>query len=312
MSFTHVPGFVGSVRSASSATKGYLLIHFCVVLWGFTPIMGRVISLDAVSLVWWRMLLAALVLLFLPLTWRGIREMSWRVFAACCGAGVILAITWALFYLAVKLTNASVAAVCLGTAPLFIAIFGPLLTRRPYQRGDLILAVAIIPGVALVAGGIPHGMYLGLGVGLLSAATLTAFSGTNKLLANRTHPISATCVELAAGTLFLSVVLAVLPGSQAEFSFPHGWDIVFLLVFAVTMTALPMALLLVALRYITVFAQQMATNLEPVYAVLLAIPLLGEQQELGALFYLGVVMIIGTVMVEPLNRWLRTRSRRKS
>jgi drug/metabolite transporter (DMT)-like permease len=286
-----------------------LLIHACVVLWGFTPIMGRLISLHAMPLVWWRMLLAAIALLFLPATWGGIRKLSPRLLAACGGVGVILAITWALFYLAVKLTNASVAAVCLGTAPLFIAVFGPLFTRRPYRRSDLVLAVAIIPGVALVVGGIPRGMYLGLGVGLLSAAFLTVFSGFNKLLIRQTHPLSTTCIELGAGALFLTLVMPLLPHSGAVFAMPQGHDLALLVVFAVAMTSLPLALMLVALRHITVFAQQVATNLEPVYAVLLAIPILGEEQQLDPLFYLGVAVIVGTVMIEPLMRWLQ-RGRR--
>lgn len=309
MPFTRIPRVGALVRATPSATKGYLLIHFCVVLWGFTPIMGRLITLNPVSLVWWRMLIASITLLFLPATWRGLRQLSPRLLASCCGVGVVLAITWVLFYLSVKLTNASVAAVCLGTAPLFVAVFGPLLMHRRYRRMDLVLAVAIIPGVALVAGGIPSGMYLGLGVGLLSAAVLTVFSGFNKLLVSRIHPLGATCIELAAGALFLTLVIPLLPEAEASFGVPRGRDLVLLIVFAITLTALPLALLLVALRYISVFAQQMATNLEPVYAVLLAIPLLGEQQELSVLFYLGVAVIIGTVMVEPSGRWLRARLR---
>lgn len=309
MPFMRFPRVGALVRATPSATRGYLLIHFCVVLWGFTPIMGRLISLDAVALVWWRMLIASIALLLLPATWRGMRQLSPRLLAACCGVGVVLAVTWALFYVAVKLTNASVAAVCLGTAPLFVAVFGPRLMHRRYRRMDLALAMAIVPGVALVAGGIPHGMYLGLGVGLLSAATLTVFSGFNKLLVSRIHPLSATCIELGAGALFLGLVMTLLPGSETGFGVPRGDDVILLVVFALVLTALPLALLLVALRYISVFAQQMATNLEPVYAVLFAIPLLGEQQQLGGLFYLGVAVIVGTVMVEPSSRWLRARLR---
>lgn len=304
------PTLATAAKPASPVAAGYVLIHVCVVLWGFTPIMGRLITLDAVALVWWRMLLAAVALLLLPATWRGLRQLSPRLVAGCCGVGIVLAVSWALFYLSIKLTNASVGAVCLGTAPLFIAVAGPALTRRRYRRADLALALAIIPGVALVAGGIPRGMYAGLAIGLLSAGLLAGFSGLNKLLASRAHALAATCVELAAGAVFLTFVIAVLPHADAGFTLPHGRNVVLLLVFAVTMTSLPLALMLVALRRITVFAQQMATNLEPVYAVILAIPILGEEQQLDPLFYAGVVVILGTVMIEPVVQWLRARAAR--
>ncbi|MGB6007032.1 DMT family transporter [Castellaniella sp.] len=292
------------------AARGYVLMHACVLLFGFTPIMGRLITLDALPLVWWRMALAAVALLSLPASWRGIRKLSPRLLALCCAAGVVLATSWALFYLAVKLTNASVAAVCLGTAPLFVAVFGPVVMRRPWKRSDLGLAAAIVPGVALVVGGIPPDMYLGLGVGLLSAAVLIVFSGLNKVLANRVHPLSATCIEMGAGAAFLAAVLFLLPGDDAVLTVPHGRDLVLLLVFAIALTALPIAMMLAALRHISVFAQQMAVNLEPVYAVLLAVPLLGEQRQLGPLFYLGVLVIVGTVMAEPAMYWLRAGRRR--
>lgn len=296
----------------SSSVKGYAIIHGCVVLFGFTPIMGRLITLQAVPLVWWRMLLAALVLLLVPATWHGIRRMSPRLLAVSCLTGVVLAISWVLFYLSVKLSNASVAAVCLAVAPLFIVAAGPFITHRPYQRSDLLLALLIIPGIALVVGGVPSDMGPGLWVGLLSAAILTIFSGLNKYLSRRAHPLSSTCMEMGCGAIFLIPVLALMPGIGLQDVTPDTHDMVLLVIFAVALTALPVALVLVALRTISVFAQQMAINLEPVYAVLLAIPLLGEQQELGPLFYLGMVVIVGAVMVEPLLQWLRGRTARRN
>lgn len=299
-----------TLNLASPKARGYLLIHLVVVLFGFTPIMGRLITLHAVPLVWWRMALAALALLLLPATWKGLREMPPRVVAICCGTGVVLAISWSLFYLAVKLANASVGAVGLATAPLFVAAAGPLFTRRPYSRSDLLLAVIIIPGIALVVGGVPRDMGLGLFIGIAAAAILTIFSGLNKYLSARTHPLSSTCLELAAGAVFLVPVMALLPLADTAFVWPGWHDLILLVIFAVALTAIPITLMLLALRAITVFAQQMAVNLEPVYAVLLAIPILGEQQELGLLFYLGVVVIVGAVMVEPLGVWLRGRRKR--
>jgi drug/metabolite transporter (DMT)-like permease len=299
-----------ALNLASPKARGYLLIHLAVVLFGFTPIMGRLITLHAVPLVWWRMALAAIALLLVPATWKGIRQMPPHLIVVCCGTGVILAISWSLFYLAVKLANASVGAVGLATAPLFVAAAGPILVHRPYRRSDVLLAVIIVPGIALVVGGVPRDMGLGLFIGIAAAAVLTIFSGLNKYLSTRTHPLSSTCLEFAAGAVFLIPVMALAPSADIAFVWPGRHDLILLVIFAVALTAIPIVLLLLSLRSITVFAQQMAVNLEPVYAVLLAIPILGEQQELGLLFYLGVIVIVGAVMVEPLGVWLRGRPKR--
>lgn len=298
-------------RLAGPRARGYALMHLSVVLFGFTPIMGRLITLHAIPLVWWRMLLAAAVLLLLPATWAGLRRTSWRLLGVCCGAGVVLATTWALFYLAIKLSNASVGAICLAVAPLYVAVGGPVLTRRRWNRADLLLALLIVPGIVLVVGGVPRDMGLGLAIGLFSAGILTVYAGLNKYLSARAAPLSSTCVQMASGAAFLALVMALMPGIGPEDLVPDGRNLALLLVFAVLLTAVPIALMLVALRSITVFAQQMAVNLEPVYAVLLAMPLLGEQQELGPLFYLGVLVIVGAVMLEPLQRRVRQRFARR-
>lgn len=294
-----------STSSESLAPKGYLLIHLSVLLFGCTPIMGRLITIDALPLVWWRMLVAAVVLLFIPLTWRGIRKLPLKLILVSCAAGIVLSITWILFYISVKLTNASIAAICIATAPLFVAIFGPLVQRRTWQKSDLMLALAVIPGIILVVGGIPGDMYIGFLIGLLSAVMLVLFSGINKLLANRTNPLSTICIEMAAGTLFTSLVIFLFADVQTDFALPDFQNLVLILIFGVFLTALPVVLTLMSLRYISVFAQQMAVNLEPVYAVIIAIPILGEQKELTPLFYIGVVVIVGTVMFEPALIWLK-------
>lgn len=270
--------------------------------------MGRLISLDAVSLVWWRMLFAAGALMLIPATWRGFRRLNIRLFAITVLIGFMLAISWMLFYQSIKLTNASVAAICLGATPLFISLFGPLVTRRSYQRSDIILAIIVLFGMALVVGGIPNEMYAGLMVGLLAAATLAAFGGLNKLISNKIQPLSASSIVMAAGALFVAAIIVIFPSFNASFTLPDTRDFTLLIILAVLMTAIPMTLLLVALRHISVFAQQTAVNLEPIYAILLAVPILGEAQELSLAFYVGATLIVGTVFVEPMLQRLKQQN----
>lgn len=286
--------------SLSPVARAYLIIHFCVVLWGFTPIMGRLISIDAVSLVWWRMLFAAAILLLFPATWRGFRRLNKKLFAITLIVGFMLAITWVLFYLSVKMTNASVGAICLAATPLFISLFGPWVSQRSYSRSDVLLALVMIPAMVLVAGGIPADMLLGFFIGLLAALVLGIFSGLNKLIADKIYPLSAAAIVMAAGAFLVAMLILLLPNHESSFAFPDLRDFTLLMTLASLMTAVPMALLLVALRHISVFAQQTAVNLEPIYAILLAIPILGEAQELSLAFYLGALIIVGSVLLEPL------------
>lgn len=271
-----------------------------MILWGFTPIFGRLISLDALSLVWWRMLIAGLILLALPGVRHQLRRMPRRLMSAYAAIGLLLAVSWLLFYGSIKLSNASVGAICLAAAPMFLAIIEPLITRRPFNPRELLLGIALIPGMALIVGGIPAGMYLGLAVGLASAFLLAAFSIFNKRVVDRAGALVVTGTEMTAGALFLMAIAPFVPHAGAALQLPGWLDAGLLVAFAVGCTLAPFVLLMKVLRHTSAFTVQMATNLEPVYAILIAIPLLGEQTELSPLFYLGVIVVIGAVIMQPI------------
>ncbi len=279
--------------------RAQLQIHVCVVLWGFTAILGKLISLPALPLVWWRMTMVAGLLALSPRVWRGWRAMTPRLALAYAGIGLVVAAHWLTFYGAIKLSNASIAATCMAFAPVFQAVLEPLIAGGRFDPRELLLGVAVVPGVALVAGGVSSTDHLGIAVGALSGALAAVFSAFNKRLVLRGDPLAITGLELGAGALLLTVAAPLLPHTGAAFMLPDLRDLALLATLAVGCTLIPFTLSLVALRHLSAFAATLAVNLEPVYAILLAIVLLGEQRELSASFYAGVAIILGAVLVYP-------------
>lgn len=280
--------------------KAQWQIHFCVILWGFTAILGKLITLQALALVWWRMLIVVAALALVPTVWRGLRAMPLRLIAAYAGIGCLVALHWLTFYGAIKLANASVAATCMGVGPAFLALVEPWLTRKRFDARELALGVLVIPGVVLVAGGVPASMHLGLGIGILSALLVALFGALNKRLVEHADPLTVTGVELGAGTLLLTMLAPLLPHDGPLLPLPDFHDLMLLLVLSIGCTLLPYTVALAALRKLSAFYVQLATNLEPVYAIALAIVLLGEQRELGLMFYLGVAIILMSVFAHPV------------
>lgn len=280
--------------------KAYLQIHFCVVLWGFTAIFGRLISLPALPLVWWRMMLVAILLALVPQVWRSIRAMTPRLIAIYCGIGVVIALHWLTFYASIKLANASVGATCMALGPVFLAFVEPVITKRRFDVRELLLSMAIIPGVILVVGGVPLGMRLGIAVGALSAFLVAIFGTLNKLMVEHADPLAVTAIELTSGAVLLTIIAAFVPQNGPRFILPGATDAIYLLILAVGCTILPFTVALIALRQLSAFATQLAVNLEPVYAIILASFLLGEHHDLGPRFYAGVVIILALVFLYPL------------
>lgn len=293
------------MTTAHTPRSAWLQIHFCVVLWGFTAILGKLITLPALPLVWWRMLLVVVLLMLLPRVWRGLRAMPARLLWSYAGVGALVALHWLTFYAAIKLSNASVGATCMALGTVFTALIEPLLTGKRLSKREVGLGVAVLPGVALVAGGVPDGMLVGIAVGTLSALFVAVFGSLNKRLVEHGDPLSVTALEMAAGVATITLI-APLSGLLSPafggnpFLLPDLRDGGYLLLLAVACTLVPFALSLVALRHMSAFGAQLAVNLEPVYAIALAIVLLREQHELTPAFYGGVAIILGAVLVYPL------------
>jgi drug/metabolite transporter (DMT)-like permease len=285
--------------------KAYLQIHFCVVLWGFTAILGKLISLPALPLTWWRMLMVVIVMALIPRVWRGLRAMSPRLMLAYAGIGALVALHWMTFYGAIKLSNASVGATCMALGTVFIAMIEPWLARTRFSKRELALGLLVLPGVVLVVGGVPQGMRIGIAVGAFSALLVAIFGSLNKRLVEHGDPLAVTALELGAGALTLTLLAPLMPLLFPVFGgdllvVPGTRDALLLLTLALACTLLPFTLSLFALRHMSAFAQQLAINLEPVYAIVLAILLLGEQRELTPQFYLGVAIILAAVFIHPL------------
>jgi drug/metabolite transporter (DMT)-like permease len=282
-----------------SITKARLQIHFCVLLWGFTAILGKLITLPATALVCWRMLLVSASLLLMPRVRRGLRGMPKKLRLAYAGIGVLVALHWLTFYAAIKLANASVGATCIALGPAFLAFIEPWVARRRFDARELLIAAAVVPGVAMVAGGVPGHMRIGIAVGVLSALFVALFGSLNKRMVEHADPLTVTCIELGTGALFLALLAPLLAKGPA-FPLPDLHDALLLLILSFGCTLLPFSLALVALRHVSAFAMQMITNLEPVYAIVLAMLLLHEQRQLDGWFYAGVVVILAAVFAHPV------------
>src|SRR5690606_5314359 len=173
------------------------------------------------------------------------------------------------------------------------------------SKREVALGLAVLPGVALVVGGVSADMRVGIAVGALSALFVAVFGSLNKRLVEHADPLTVTAVELGAGTLALTALAPLMPSIFPALAgpllvLPSASDTLWLLLLAGACTLFPFALSLLALRHMSAFSAQMAVNLEPVYAIVLAMLLLGEQHDLDPGFYAGVVIILGAVVAYPL------------
>jgi len=287
----------------SAQQRAYRDLHIAVFLYGITAILGDLIQLSALTLVWWRVLITSLSLVFF-IKWQSLIKMPRQLLLKYIGIGVLVAIHWLTFYGAVKLANASITLVCMATTSFFTSLLEPLIIGRKVRFYEMLLGLFIIPGMILVVNNTEFSMLTGVWVGLASALFASLFSIFNKKLIGEADEMSITLIEMSSAWVFLGIVLLFVTLNTTEplAFFPSATDWIYLLVLSLLCTTFAYVLSLRALHHLSAFASNLTINLEPVYGIVLAFFILNDAEELTMGFYLGGLIIIGSVFSYPFLR----------
>ncbi|GAB2957913.1 DMT family transporter [Hymenobacter coalescens] len=311
--------------------KDYLRLHFIVFLWGFTAILGKLISLPSVELVFYRTLIACVGLAALMQFRQQPLRLPTRQALQLVGVGVLVAAHWITFFLAARLSSVSVCLAGMATLALWTSLLEPLLLRRrvrPYEVGLGLLTLLGLYVVAQAVHGAPagataaqeaqeRGQLLGLMVAILSAGIGALFSVLNAKLIQQQPPLRLTFYEMAGACLSIVVFLVARPafGGELPQLNPTLMDWVWLLLLAGVCTVYAFSSSVELMKRLSAFAVNLSINLEPVYGIIMAVLLYWfgvpgfSQERLSTGFYLGTVLILASVLIHPLlNQWqLRRR-----
>lgn len=280
--------------------RAFLELHFAVLLYGFTAILGDLISLPATVLVWWRVWMTSISLFFLIRFGQTLKVIPRSLILQYMGIGVIVAVHWITFFGSIKYANASIALVCLATGSFFTSILEPLMTQTKFKWYEIFLGALVIPGMALIVQSLEVRMLTGVWLGLLSSILAVLFSILNKQRIDKADPYSITFLEMTSAGLFISLIFPFYFYHNESLSFfPNGMDWFYLLFLALACTTLAYVLNLRALKQVSAFAANLTINMEPVYGIILAAILLQENKELAPDFYIGVVIIMAAVFGYP-------------
>jgi len=283
----------------SPITRSYVELHIAVIFWGFSAILGDLIEMSWYMITWWRVLLASASLLIICRLFQANLRITMGQTLKYTGIGVLVAIHWLTFFGSIKYANASVALITYATAAFMISILEPLILRTQISKIEVCLGVVIIVAMAMVVQGIDLSMRLGLILGLISAFLSALFGVINKKLVTDGDPLVITTFEMLSASLFLSVLLPIWLWQTQDQIMPVAWDWVYLSILAFGCTSFAFLISIRTLQYISVFAQSVVMNLEPIYGIILAVIILGDHKDLTAGFYLGAFIIMCSVLTYP-------------
>jgi len=287
--------------------KAFIQLHIAVFLAGFTAILGKLIGLNEGLLVWYRLLITVVTLACLLYFKRQLQLIPLRDLFKIFGVGVIVALHWVTFYGSVKYGNVSIAVVCFSATGFFTAFFEPIIFRRRIVFIEILLGLLAILGIYIIFDFHPQ-YKTGIIFGVISAVGSSLFPIFNKKLLSRFSPATLTLYELGGGLLALTFLVPVyLLQFPADYYFPTATDWAWLLLLAIVCTVLCFDLQLNALKKISPFTANIAYNMEPVYGIILAFIIFRENKLLDIHFYIGVLLIILSVVLQTGRVWLGNR-----
>jgi drug/metabolite transporter (DMT)-like permease len=282
-----------------SKLKNYLLLHLIVLIWGFTAILGALISLDAIPLVWYRMSLAVvfIVLYFV------IKKKSFKTDRIGIGkfflTGVVIALHWIFFFKAIKASNVSVALVTMSTGAFFVSLIEPLFFKRRINKLEIVLGLIVILGLYVIFN-FESQYRLGIFYALISSLLSAIFSVLNGLFIKKYAASTISLYQLFFGVVFITAYLFFMNGFSISFFKISKLDWLYLLILSSFCTAYAFIASVKVMKYLSPYTVVLTLNLEPVYAILLALFIFGEKEKMNIEFYFGAFIVLFVVLVNGI------------
>lgn len=275
-----------------------LQLHVIILLWGFTPILGKLITLSSLDLVFYRLLISGLAL-YIFIRYKNV---SLRMSASALGEvmlmGFVVGIHWFSFYEAIKVSNVSMAMIGFATITLFASIFQPILLKQKFYKGDLFYGLAIFVGLLVIVKYETYhvaGILWGMGAAL-SGAFFGVYNG--KLIIK--HPaVSITLLEFL-GAIVTIIILRLVTYGNIYFPIPGSSDLIYLLILSLLCTTIAFTWSIDILKYFTPFTVIITNNLEPVYGIVFSVIIFGQSELMSIPFYIGASIILGSVFTYPV------------
>ena len=288
----------------SDKSKSYLNLHLIVFIWGFTAVLGALISLAAVPLVWYRMSMASVFILFFIWIKRIPFKVPLKILVGFIFAGLIITLHWLTFFKAIKVSNISVTLACLSTGAFFTSLLEPLLHGRKVILYEVFFGVLVIVGLGIifkVEGNYIQGILFALSSAFLSAL----FSVINSKYAKLYNPSVVSFYEILSGVVFLSSYFLFIGSFDSAFFQLSFNDWMYLALLSSICTAYAFIASVKVMKFLSPYTVMLTINLEPIYGIILAVIVFQDKEKMSIEFYIGVLIILSTVIMNGIIKYYK-------
>ncbi|MGB1269964.1 MAG: DMT family transporter [Flavobacteriaceae bacterium] len=289
--------------------KSYLHLHLIVFIWGFTAILGKLLSIDAISLVWYRMFLAGIFIYGYIKIKKITLKIPPRKILHYIFGGVVIAAHWITFFYAIKISNVSIALATMSTGAFFTIFIEALYKKKKIDVKELIFGVLAIVGLYIIYKS-EISLQLGMLVALISSFLSAVFSVFNADFVKQESAVVISFYEICFGVLAITIYL-LSNGELLNGSFFNlkPLDYLWLFILSSVCTAYAFIVSVDLLKKLSAFTVMLTINLEPIYAIVLAVILFPENEKMTVNFYLGAALILLTVVANGVIKTIKKKNK---
>jgi len=282
-----------------SKLKNHLLLHFIVFIWGFTAILGALISIDAIPLVWFRMLFAVLFIFIYFIVTKKSFRINKKAGVNFLFSGIIIAVHWITFFKAIKVSNVSVALVTMSTGAFFASILEPIFFKRKIKGIEIILGIIVIIGLYVIFN-FENQYLMGILYALISAFLSALFAVINGINVKRYDANLISFYQLFFGVIAVSLYLLLTNSFSVAFFQLKITDWIYLFILSSICTAYAFIASVKVMKHLTPYTVMLTINLEPIYAIILALLIFGEEEQMKPTFYYGAFIVLFVVLLNGI------------
>ena len=297
---------LAEMTQISGIQKAFIQLHLSVMLAGFTGLFGKLITLNEVDIVWYRMLFTSIILL----VFTGLPQIERKKLLQLGGCGALLGLHWMLFYGSIKASNVSIGVICYSLVGFFTAIIEPIIYRKKISTIEILFSLITVLGLLCIFSFDARYRY-GISIGVLSSFVAALYGVCNKKVSIGVKTRTVLFYQMSAGLVVVSMIipfyLMMFPAHQDVLVIPEGSNLWWMLCHALFCTVAMYILQIQALRTLSAFTVNLTYNLEPCYTIAIAFIVFHEARELNFSFYIGIALILISVI---LQTWRATLSKK--
>ena len=297
---------LAEMAQISGIQKAFIQLHLSVMLAGFTGLFGKLITLNEVDIVWYRMLFTSIILF----VFTGLPQIERKKLLQLGGCGALLGLHWMLFYGSIKASNVSIGVICYSLVGFFTAIIEPIIYRKKISTIEILFSLITVFGLLCIFSFDARYRY-GISIGVLSSFVAALYGVCNKKVSVGEKTRTVLFYQMRAGLVVVSMIipfyLMMFPAHQDVLVIPEGSNLWWMLCHALFCTVAMYILQIQALRTLSAFTVNLTYNLEPCYTIIIAFIVFHEARELNFSFYIGIALILISVI---LQTWRATLSKK--